>query len=335
MSILKSSTELPDTDTATSRRSEKGYPWLFFHAGRPWGTGLIVALLVTAISGTFYLWYTQAGNDTSPDSEAGLAYAVIGTLFLILAAVLYSLRRRSRKRVIGQLNAALNWHVFFAVMGLVVLFMHSFGHFAAISGTYALFGMVILTLSGVVGRMLDHFLPRLIAGEVDKVLTSQGDDGIEVVSQKLQAIVVHNTQQIRGFKLDDARPVDVSTAPHHPTADSLPFATNGQSLSTPWDLAYISLETTQQELDRAAPRHRFIPDKKSAFTRPGAMMPGAEEQISELQDMERAMQREQFCRYLIRYWRVLHIFLVFITIGLVTWHIIFALQLILPRFFHF
>jgi fumarate reductase subunit D len=335
MSILKSSTELPDTDTATSRRSEKGYPWLFFHAGRTWGTGLIVTLLVTAISGTFYLWYTQAGNDTSPDSEAGLAYAVIGTLFLILAAVLYSLRRRSRKRVVGQLNAALNWHVFFAVMGLVVLFMHSFGHFAAISGTYALFGMVTLTLSGVVGRMLDHFLPRLIAGEVDKVLTSQGDDGIEVVSQKLQAIVVHNTQQIRGFKLDDAHLVDVPTAPHHPTDDSLPFATNGQSLSTPWDLAYISLETTQQELDRAAPRHRFIPDKKSAFTRPGAMMPGAEEQISELQDMQRAMQREQFCRYLIRYWRVLHIFLVFITIGLVTWHIIFALQLMLPRFFHF
>ena len=335
MSILKSSTELPDTDTATSRRSEKGYSWLFFHAGRPWSIGLIVTLLVTAISGTFYLWYTQAGNDTSPDSEAGLAYAVIGTLFLILAAVLYSLRRRSRKRVVGQLNAALNWHVFFAVMGLVVLFMHSLGHFAAISGTYALLGMVTLTLSGVVGRTLDHFLPRLIASEVDKVLTSQGDDGIEVVSQKLQAIVVHNTQQIRGFKLDDAHPVDVPTALHHPTVGSLPFATNGQSLSTPWDLAYISLETTQQELDRAAPRHRFIPDKKSAFTRPGAMMPGAEEQISELQDMERAMQREQFCRYLIRYWRVLHIFLAFITIGLVTWHIIFALQLMLPRFFHF
>ena len=334
MSILKSSTELPDTGTATSRRSEKDYPWLFFHARRTWGTGLIVTLLVTAISGTFYLWYTQAGNDTYPDSEAGLAYAVIGTLFLILATVLYSLRRRSRKRVVGQLNAALNWHVFFAIMGLVVLFMHSFGHFAAISGTYALLGMVTLTLSGVVGRTLDHFLPRLIAGEVDKVLTSQGDDGIEVVSQKLQAIVVHNTQQIRGFKLDDAHPVDVPTALHHPTVGSLPFATNGQSLSTPWDLAYISLETTQQELDRTAPHHRFIPDKKSALTRPGAMMPGAEEQISELQDMHHAMQREQFYRYLIRYWRVLHITLAFITTGLITWHIIFALNLILPGVFH-
>src|SRR5947209_15205849 len=180
-------------------RSEKAYSWLFFHAGCTWGTGLIVTLLVTGISGTFYVWYSQAGNDTSPDSPAGLSYAVIGTIFLILAALLYSLRRRSHKRAPGQLNAALNWHVFFAVMGLAVLFMHSFGHFEAISGTYALFGLVILTISGFVGRTLDHFLPRLIAHEVDKVLTPQGDDRIEAVSQKLQDTVVYNTQQMRGF----------------------------------------------------------------------------------------------------------------------------------------
>jgi len=63
-------------------------------------------------------------------------------------------------------------------------------------------------------------------------------------------------------------------------------------------------------------------------------MPGAEEQISELQDMHHAMQREQFYRYLIRYWRVLHITLAFITTGLITWHIIFALNLMLPKILH-
>jgi len=321
--MSKSSNELPDA----SSRKEKGYPWLFFHIRHTWGGGLLVTLVVIAISGAFYLWYSQSGNDTSPDSTAGLGYAVIGTIFFILAALLYSLRRRSRKRAIGHLNVVLNWHVFFAVMGLVVLFMHSFGHFAAISGTYALFGVVILTISGFIGRILDHFLPRLIAGEVDKVLTLQGEDRIEVVPQELQAIVVYNTQEMPGFRVEDPLRAGVPTG-------SPPSATNGQSLGTPWDLAYISLEATQQELDRAAPRHRFIPDKKSALTRPGALMPGAEEQISELQDMHHAMQREQFYRYLIRYWRVLHITLAFITTGLITWHIIFALNLMLPKILH-
>jgi len=332
--MLKSSHELPGIDSTESRRGERGYPWLFFHIRRTWSAGLVVTLFVLGISGAFYLWYSQSGNDTSPDSTAGLGYAVLGTIFFILAALLYSLRRRSRRRAIGQLNVVLNWHVFFAVMGLVVLFMHSFGHFAAISGTYALLGMVILTISGLVGRTLDHFLPRLIAGEVDKVLTLQGEDRIEVVSQNLQAIVVYNTQEMRGFTVEDPLQAGVSTAYPVPSPGSPPSAANGQSLGTPWDLAYISLEATQQELDRAAPRHRFIPDKKSALTRPGALMPGAEEQISELQDMHHAMQREQFYRYLIRYWRVLHITLAFITTGLITWHIIFALNLILPGVLH-
>ena len=63
-------------------------------------------------------------------------------------------------------------------------------------------------------------------------------------------------------------------------------------------------------------------------------MPGAEEHLSELEDIQLAMRREQLYRYIIRYWRVLHIFLVFITLGLVTWHLIFVSTLLWPRFFH-
>src|SRR5438067_269212 len=95
--MSKFSNELPDA----SRRNEKGYPWLFFHIRHTWGGGLLVTLVVIAISGAFYLWYSQSGNDTSPDSTAGLGYAVIGTIFFILAALLYSLRRHSRSRFIG------------------------------------------------------------------------------------------------------------------------------------------------------------------------------------------------------------------------------------------
>lgn len=316
-----------------SQGIEKGYPWLFFYSRRSWRAGLAVTLIVIGLCGVFYVWYRLTGNDTSPKSTAGLVYAAIGTLFLILAAALYSLQRRSRKRAIGQLNAALNWHVFFAITGLVILLMHSFGHFEAVSGTYAFFAMLVLSLSGLAGRALDHFMPRLIAREVDKVLTSQGDDRIDVVSQKLQAIVVHNNQQVRGFKIDDSQPTSVPAPSTDSTSNSLPLATGSQPLRIPWDLAYISLEPTQQELDRDAPHHRFVPDKKSALTRPEVLMPGTQEQISKLQSMHLAMQREQFYRYVVRYWRVLHVLLALITVGLVIWHIIFALSLMFPGLF--
>jgi hypothetical protein len=305
---------------------------------------LVIIFLGTGLGVAFYVWYTQQGNDASPDSLAGYAYAITGTIFLLLAAFLYALRRRSHsKRAVGQLNKSLNWHICFGVLGLVFLFFHSFGNFNPRSGTYALYGLIALTLSGIVGRFLDRLVPRLIAGEVHKALTIQGDDRIENISQKLQAIVVHNSQKLRGFTpipgaksypgRDKSGPFGWAPLPG-PISNDFSSGYKDQPLHTPWDLAYISLEATPQELSNEAGQYRFIPDKKSELTRPGALMPGAQEHISDLQEVERAMQREQFYRYIIRYWRKFHIMLALLTLALMLWHLIYAAQLLLPTLLH-
>ena len=59
-------------------------------------------------------------------------------------------------------------------------------------------------------------------------------------------------------------------------------------------------------------------------------MPGTQEHIAELEDVQRAMSRELFYRYLTRYWRRFHILLALVTVGLLVWHIVYALQLLLP-----
>lgn len=324
----------PAFDAHNSSQSKKGYPWLFFYTSRPWKIGLIVSALIIALGSIVYIWYILSGNRTSPYNLLGLIYATAGTFFLILATVLYTVRRRSRKKAIGQLNAALNWHIFFAIIGLALLFMHAFGRFALISGTFALYGMIALTISGFVGRMLDRLLPRMIARQVHTVLTAQGDDRIETISQKLQTIVLHNNQKLHGFALPSSDyPSDSSNPSELPTPTKVSMAPRGMTLHAPWDLAYISLESTQQELDRDAPHHRFIPDKKSVLDRPETFMPGVEEQLAELQDVNVALRREQRYRYLIRQWRILHIALAFITIGLVIWHLIFAATILFPGLF--
>src|SRR5258708_4363732 len=131
----------PAFNAHNSSQSKKGYPWLFFYASGPWKIGVFVSALIIALGSIVYYWYSQSSNDTFPDSTLGLIYATAGTFFLLFALVLYTMRRRSRKKAIGQLNAALNWHMFFAIIGLAMIFMHSFGHFSAVSGTYALYGM--------------------------------------------------------------------------------------------------------------------------------------------------------------------------------------------------
>src|SRR5262249_509616 len=155
----------------------------------------------------------------------------------------------------------------------------SFGNFNPRTGTYALYGMIALTVSGVVGRFLDRLMPRKIAGEVHKALTVKGEDRIESISQKLQAIVVHNTQELHSFTtVPDERSQKTTTplAPlSGPISGDFSFMYKDKALQTPWDLAYISLEATPQELSREVNHYRFVPDQKSDLIRSGALMPGA------------------------------------------------------------
>jgi len=179
---------------------------------------------------------------------------------------------------------------------------------------------------------------------VRKAMTVQGEDRIESISQRLRSIVVHNTQELRSFKTDGmasmagfaplgeepAKPGTKNPKPINVPPGPKPDRNASLVLQTPWDLAYISLEELPQEVGRDAPQHRFVPDKKSALAHPGALLPGAREHMSEMEHVQGALQREQFYRYVIRYWRLFHILLALLTIGLTIWHIEYALQLLIP-----
>jgi len=311
---------------SNNKKGQKGYPWFFSYMTPTRVKTMLVALLVLGVSGAVYFWYSRTGSDPYPDSVVGLIFAIVGTLLFACAGVLYTLRRRSRKRTIGALNSALQWHTVFAVMALALLFMHSFGNFNPRSGTFALYGMIAIVVSGFIGRTLDHFMPRLITQEVQKALTVQGDDRIAAISQKLQDIVVYNTQEVQPFTAQSQQGLPFGTT-HNGKPGTSAFS-NG---SASWDLAYISLEETPQELSRSEQHYRFVPDRKSALTQPGALIPGAQAHIAAIEDVQQALQREQFFRYIIHYWRILHICIALATLGLTLWHIEYAVTLWLPH----
>ncbi|HEY1353069.1 MAG TPA: hypothetical protein VGF67_25930 [Ktedonobacteraceae bacterium] len=308
------------------QRGESGYSWLY-RAATPRGSlRVLVVLLVIGLAAGFLAWYVRSGNDASPDSPIGMLYASTGTLLLLFALVLYSLQRRShRHRKLGGLRASLGWHMCLALMALALLAMHSFGELNLRSGTYALYGMLALVISGLIGRTLDRIIPRLMASEVHQALTAQGDDRIENISQKLQAIVVHNSQSIRGFAAPDEKPGNSLV----PLAPQRAMTWRDRSLHSPWDLAYISLEPSPQELSRE--HSQFLPstEKKSTLLRPGGLISDTQEEISELVGVREAMRRELFYRYITRYWRRFHVLLALTTLGLLIWHIVYALQLAL------
>ena len=317
-------------------RPEKGYRWLYLHVGRSWVIGLLVTVIVVGTGASFYSWYWQVGNDIAPDSLAGYCFAIAGTICIVLAATLYAIRRRSHKLAMGQLNAALNWHVFFTVMGIAFILMHSFGNFNAKTGTYALCGLIALIVSGFVGRMLDRIMPWLIANDVDTILTAQGEDRIEYILRSLQtqANAAYSPSIMQRYP-PPTSPVQLQEFPASPQQGAPNnFYRDGQPLSMPWDLAFITPDAPSGEVIREEDIYNFMSNKHEIPVQSGLAMYQAKQHIKEIHTVERAIQREQFYRYVIRYWRVFHIALALLTIGLITWHLVYVGELLLHTFMH-
>lgn len=311
-----------------SSRPQRGrrqtYSFFFFDPNSAWKMSTLFTIGAIILSIVIFVLYNRFSNDPTPDSIAGYLYAIAGSFFMFLAALGYTLKRRSRQRVVGQLNGLLHWHVAFGILALVLLCLHSFGNFNPRTGTYALWGMIALVISGIIGRALDRIIPRLMAKEVKRAMTEQGEDRVEFHTQTIGSIVSYNSQKLQSFMPEQPKAASVGK--------KTPWSPDIKGLPTAWDMAYISLEETPQEVAREDGNFRFVPDRRSELSSPEALMPGVQKHLTELQSAQKALGREEYYRAIIRYWRIAHVTLVVITIGLTLWHLEYATTLLLPMF---
>lgn len=306
-----------------SERDHVGYPWLFFHPTNQWKVVLCVSSLILVGSVGFFLWCISVSNDTGGDSFAGLVFAIASTVFMFLAAVSFSLRRRARQRSVGQLNAFLNWHICFGIIALVMVFLHAFGNYNPRTGTYALYGMIALVISGFIGRALDRVMPRLISLQVRRALTAQGEDRVEQIWGELQSTGSRNRQKSGIFSGWRSR----SSAPE--LASNSMVADRQDSMAGGWDMAYVTLDKAAQKGGRSTYR---LPElqRSSGRVATSTLYPAAQQHIGALEDVQQALKQEAMYRYVIRLWRVFHIVLAVVTVGLTLWHIEYALSLVIP-----
>ena len=134
------------------------------------------------ILGWVYLLYRSAvatqlypGPYNAPFRQFGI---VCFGLVLVVAA--YTLRRRFIRSLPGRVQDWLWLHVWFGIISILIAFMHE--NYQNIThdiewtkmrfteyyfGTSALFALLLLVLTGVVGRLLDMWQARVIADEAD------------------------------------------------------------------------------------------------------------------------------------------------------------------------
>lgn len=149
---------------------------------------LVIALLIVAA--LFLGW--QAREDSSLTPEEGLGYALGitgGSLMLIL--LLYPLRKRVRAmRTWMPVKYWFNMHMLFGTLGPVLVIFHSNFSLGSTNGTVALISMVVVALSGVVGRYLYARIHCGLYGH--RVNLSHFRLGEKVARVNLAPILVHS-----------------------------------------------------------------------------------------------------------------------------------------------
>lgn len=181
-----------------SQPATGGYTWFFFPLTRASLISMLFTLLVFGGSLGFFLWFIGSGNPLVASNKIGLSYALAGLMFLLISAISYTIHRHFLELHPGQLNRVLTRHGFFGLLGLALLFLHAAGDFSLKSGTLALAGMILLTLSGLCGRVLDRVMAWRIAIEMNTILTREGEDRQEILSETTNNMVqTHQNKLVR------------------------------------------------------------------------------------------------------------------------------------------
>lgn len=138
---------VPKKSPAKERTKQSTSDWLKDKAKELLGLTLIVTTVAIGING-------RETRRLFPDEGLGYALGIVGSL-LILTLLLYPLRKRYR--VLKFLGSVKNWfktHMTLGVVGPLAILYHSNFSLGSLNSTVALFAMLLVASSGLIGRFL-------------------------------------------------------------------------------------------------------------------------------------------------------------------------------------
>jgi hypothetical protein len=99
-------------------------------------------------------WINRDDNALTPVSGTGYWLGIIGSV-LMLVLLLYPLRKRMRSlRAIGSVTFWFNTHMILGVLGPVLIMWHANFRLGSVNCSVALITMLVVAISGVIGRYL-------------------------------------------------------------------------------------------------------------------------------------------------------------------------------------
>jgi len=145
----------------------------------------IAVLILLAINGYQYYsipieerFFDPSHTTLKPSGTWGHGFGIIGTLMMIVGVAIYMIRKRAKSLIrLGYLKHWLEFHIFLCTVGPILVLYHTSFKFGGIVSV-SFWSMVLVVLSGVVGRFIYIQIPRTVQGnEIDmKDLASMRED---------------------------------------------------------------------------------------------------------------------------------------------------------------
>lgn len=325
---MKKSRQTPSTPTPGRRGAgspQNGerprYPLLGQGFSRAQWTSALIALAAGVGLAYLYIRSSQSA-DFSPDSTYGYGFAIAGTTLLLLVGLGYPLRKRLGRSWPGKLHTFMAWHMTGGILGLLLILMHAAGNFNPRTGTYALYGLIGVVISGFIGRAIDRLAPRKAAKAALEALSASGEERLDDLEQEMDALAddVRAQQEALSQPESQGTPWDLAYYDLDPQIADIPglLSQGVRSDSGPiLDLTQISAPLVAQPSQRL---RRLSATERHQNTGALARLAG---------EVQRALAREQFYLSLVRVWRRVHTLVSLVALGLLLWHLEFAATLLL------
>lgn len=134
---------------------------------------LAIFLLLVMIG--FMAWLVANGDLYKPGSDFGYNLGLIGGL-LMLSLLLYSLRKRVRVlEPLGRMDHWFRYHMLAGIGGPLLVLFHSTFTVSSMNGAVALYAMLLVALSGVIGRFLYRHIHKGLYGRQMTLVDAQAD----------------------------------------------------------------------------------------------------------------------------------------------------------------
>ena len=166
--------------------------------------GISVTILL-AING--YQYYTTSLEERffspdhtmlKPSGDWGHGFGIIGTLMMIVGVGVYMIRKRYRRFFnVGYLKHWLEFHIFLCSVGPVLVLYHTAFKFGGIVSV-SFWSMVLVVLSGVVGRFIYLQIPRSIQGQ--ELSINELNSMKEELALKIRSVLSEDSATLAGFE---------------------------------------------------------------------------------------------------------------------------------------